>query len=127
MPILLFQPLLWVEFRLSRARNKKMNPKLLTQVYERARCLYSESEVEAALDKLADAIEIRLKDSNPVMLCVMNGGLIVTGKLATRLDFPLQIDYLHATRYRDQTTGSDLQWKVTPSLSLQNRPCFNSG
>jgi len=98
-----------------------MTPESIAQVYERARCLYSETEVEAALDKMADSISFSLKEFNPVMLCVMNGGLIVSGKLATRLDFPLQIDYLHATRYRDQTTGSELQWKVYPSLSLQNR------
>jgi hypoxanthine phosphoribosyltransferase len=51
----------------------------------------------------------------------MNGGLITTGKLATRLNFPLQLDYLHATRYRGETSGSDLRWQKRPSLDLKGR------
>ncbi len=98
-----------------------MTPEQLTQVRSRTRCLYSETEVEAALDNMAIAISGALKESNPIVLCVMNGGLIVSGKLAIRLDFPLQIDYLHATRYRENTEGSNLEWKAYPSLPLKNR------
>ncbi len=70
---------------------------------------------------MAGQISDRLRESNPILLCIMNGGVIVTGKLACRLDFPLQIDYLHATRYREQTSGSDLQWKAYPSQPLKGR------
>lgn len=90
-------------------------------VQARARCLYNESEVESALDRLAQEISAEFGDSDPVLLCVMNGGLIMTGKLATRLNFPLQIDYLHATRYRDRTHGSELEWKRHPQLNLSGR------
>jgi hypoxanthine phosphoribosyltransferase len=96
-------------------------PQNIEQVKSRAQCLYSESEVEQALDKMASAICAELERSNPILLCVMNGGLIVAGKLATRLPFALQIDYLHATRYRDETVGSDLQWRAYPTLSLKER------
>jgi len=78
-------------------------------------------EVESALDRMAGAISKQLADTNPILMCVMQGGLIVTGKLAARLPFVLQLDYLHATRYRDQTSGADLQWKSRPTLDLQNR------
>jgi len=90
-------------------------------VQARARCVYNESEVESALDRLAQEISADFGDSDPVLLCVMNGGLIMTGKLATRLNFPLQIDYLHATRYRDRTHGSELVWKRHPQLNLSGR------
>ena len=91
------------------------------RVSQNARCLFNEAEVEAALDQMAHAISTALGHSNPVVLCIMNGGLIVTGKLLPRLNFPLQLDYVHATRYRDKTTGSQLQWKAYNSLSLQGR------
>lgn len=98
-----------------------MTPSEVKQVQSRARCLYGEAEVEAALDKMAEQIVAKLHASNPILLCIMNGGLIVTGKLATRLNFPLQIDYLHATRYREKTSGQDLQWRNYPSQSLAGR------
>ena len=98
-----------------------MTPEQVKQVWARARCLYSEAEVEAALDRMADEITGRLAASNPILMCVMHGGLIVTGKLAARLPFVLQLDYLHATRYRDQTSGADLQWRSRPTLNLQDR------
>lgn len=98
-----------------------MTPSEVRQIQSRARCVYTQDEVEAALDRMAGQITAELQACNPILLCIMNGGLIVTGKLATRLDFPLQIDYLHATRYREQTSGSDLQWKTYPSQSLEGR------
>ncbi|MEQ8953825.1 MAG: hypoxanthine-guanine phosphoribosyltransferase [Gammaproteobacteria bacterium] len=93
----------------------------IREVRSRARCLYSEREVEAALDTMAEQVSTHLADKNPLLLCIMNGGLIVTGKLATRLDFPLQLDYLHATRYREKTRGAELQWQKHPNHSLAGR------
>jgi hypoxanthine phosphoribosyltransferase len=62
-----------------------------------------------------------LSQCNPLLLCVMNGGIILTGRLATRLKFPLQMDYIHATRYREALQGADLQWRVTPATSIADR------
>ena len=39
-------------------------------------------------------------------MCVMNGGLILTAELLLRLHFPLELGYVHATRYRDATRGA---------------------
>jgi hypoxanthine phosphoribosyltransferase len=98
-----------------------MTPEEIQAVADRADCLYSEDQVEAAIDKLADLISGQLGNKNPIILCVMNGGLILCGKLATRLNFPLQMDSVHASRYRGATSGSDLQWKSYPSLDLSER------
>lgn len=100
---------------------KAVTPEEITQVKHRARRLHGAEEVERALDKMAAEISLKIADANPIILCVMNGGLITTGKLATRLDFPLQLDYLHATRYRDKITGSVLHWAVYPQLALRAR------
>ncbi len=98
-----------------------MTPEEVLAVQGRAQCLYDLQQVEAAIDRLAQDISARLIDSNPVLLCIMNGGLILSGSLAVRLNFPLQIDYLHATRYRGATTGANLHWKAYPSLPLKGR------
>jgi hypoxanthine phosphoribosyltransferase len=51
----------------------------------------------------------------------MNGGIIPSGQLLPRLQFPLQLDYIHATRYRGGTRGHDLQWLKYPTQSLTGR------
>ncbi len=92
-----------------------------SEVRSRARCLYTNEQVQQALDRLAVDISDKLSASNPVIITVMNGGLIVAGHLLTRLDFPLHVDYLHASRYRGKTQGAELDWTVEPQHSLSGR------
>lgn len=96
-------------------------PSKIQAVYEKATCLYTAHEVEAALDRMAIKIHETLHDKNPVIVCVMVGGLVPLGNLLHRLDFPLEVDYVHATRYRGDLTGGDIQWKVKPSTNLAGR------
>lgn len=96
-------------------------PNKIKTVYEKSSCLYTSNEVAAALDRMAINIHDQLKDKNPVILCVMVGGLVPLGNLLLRLDFPLEVDYVHATRYRGEITGGDIHWKVKPSANLQGR------
>lgn len=93
----------------------------VNRVRKEAICLYPEDQVEQAIDRLAGEITDRYRDKNPLIMCVMNGGLILTGKLITKLDMPLQVDYLHATRYRGNTTGGNLHWLAKPQHSLMGR------
>ena len=93
----------------------------IRQVMAEADCLYNEAQIEAAIDKIAAAINSQLAESNPVVFCVMNGGLIFTGKLLPRLNFPLELSYLHASRYRNETSGGDLFWKAKPEISFIDR------
>ena len=84
-------------------------------------CLCDAKQLNIALDELANKISTDLKDTNPLVLCVMTGGIVPTGHLVTRLTFPMQIDYIHATRYRGETSGGELHWIQEPSISLQDR------
>jgi hypoxanthine phosphoribosyltransferase len=93
----------------------------MNQVMAEADCLVDEQQVSAAIDTMASAITDRLKDSNPLLFCVMNGGLITTGQLLPRLKFPVQAEYLHATRYRQETTGGILEWKLQPESDMKDR------
>lgn len=96
-------------------------PEKIKHVYEQSTCLFTTDEVEAALDRMALCIHERLHDKNPVLLCVMVGGLVPLGNLLPRLDFPLEVDYVHATRYAGAIKGGELHWKVKPSLNLHDR------
>ena len=96
-------------------------PEKIKAVYEKSTCLFTTEEVEVALDKMAASIHQKLQDKNPVILCVMIGGLVPMGNLLPRLDFPLEVDYVHATRYNGAISGGELLWKVKPSLDLHDR------
>src|SRR3990167_3746926 len=96
-------------------------PTKIKKIYENSELLYTANEVEAALDRMARSIEEQLRDKNPVILCVMIGGLIPMANLLLRLNFPLEVDYVHATRYGGTTEGGELTWKVKPSINLVGR------
>jgi hypoxanthine phosphoribosyltransferase len=96
-------------------------PSHIRDVYKRATCLYTRAEVESALDDMAQAIHERLSQSNPVLLAVMVGGLVPLGNLLPRLDFPLEVSYIHATRYRSGLQGAELSWQATSAVPLKDR------
>lgn len=91
------------------------------RVRQAAECLFDRAEVERAIDDIADAVRRDLDGRDPLVLCVMNGGLVLSGTLLPRLDFPLRVDYLHATRYRERTSGDVLHWRTEPAQSLADR------
>ena len=93
----------------------------IKEVYAKSTCVYTANEVEAALDRMAINMTQDLQDENPLFLCVMIGGMVPTGNLLPRLDFPLEVDYVHATRYQGKTRGGELTWLVKPRTSLEGR------
>lgn len=87
-----------------------------------ADCLATPAEVAAALDRMAVDITAALADTNPLVYTVMNGGLIFAGRLLSRLHFPLETSYLHASRYGQQLQGKSLlDWRVRPTQDLKGR------
>jgi hypoxanthine phosphoribosyltransferase len=70
---------------------------------------------------MAADITEKLGDKLPLVLCVLTGGIIPSGHILTHLKFPLELDYIHATRYAGETQGGELQWLVRPKTSLKNR------
>ena len=78
------------------------------QALKDADCLYNKDSVERAIAQMATDITAKLETTNPLILPVMVGGVVLAGKLLPLLSFPLQVDYIHATRYRSTTAGSGL-------------------
>lgn len=91
------------------------------RVYREAECLYDRTQVEEAITRMASDITAYLHGENPVVLCVMSGALIPAGILLTHLDFPLELDYVHATRYCGATSGGEMNWLARPRTPLLDR------
>jgi hypoxanthine phosphoribosyltransferase len=93
----------------------------IARLQEEADLVHSQQAVQVALESLAKDIETSLAGSNPLVLCLMIGGLTATGWLLPRLSFPLQLDYIHATRYRGDLRGHDLEWHARPMIPVCDR------
>lgn len=96
-------------------------PGRVTEAFERGELIYSRDQVLAAIDRLAVRLTVALAEENPLLLCVLNGGLPFTGALMQRLLFPLELSYVHVGRYGDQTQGGELSWHARPQPPLKGR------
>jgi hypoxanthine phosphoribosyltransferase len=93
----------------------------IASVTSSAEIIYSREEVENSITEMAEKISGTLSQSNPLVLCVMIGGIVATAKLIEKLTFPFELDYIHASRYRGETSGGDIHWIATPKISLSGR------
>lgn len=89
-------------------------------VLDRAECLYNAEAVDFAVDQLAVRMTLDLADMEPIVVCIMKGGLPLTAALLKRFSFPLELDYVHATRYRG-TRGGQIEFRVGPSRDVTDR------
>lgn len=92
----------------------------LEDILQRSECLITESRIAAAYDKLAATLNLHYSQINPIILVVLNGGLIPAGHLLTRLAFAHRMDYIHATRYKNNQGTQNLIWKAKADLDLAN-------
>lgn len=90
-------------------------------VHQRAECLFNAEAVSVAFDRLAAAITTELRNARPLVLGVLNGGVFPTVQLLERFDFLLELEFVHATRYRGNLCGGELEWRVRPQSSLRGR------
>jgi hypoxanthine phosphoribosyltransferase len=81
----------------------------------------STEQVEAAVRRVAGEIEAKLGGSYPLVLAVMGGAVVFAGQLLPMLRFPLDFDYIHASRYGAATRGSGIEWRVSPPTLAKGR------
>jgi hypoxanthine phosphoribosyltransferase len=91
------------------------------KILQEADLVCSEAEATAAVRRVAGEITAMLEEAHPLVLSVMGGAVIFTGQLLPLLNFPLDFDYLHVTRYGDTTTGGELSWIVSPRAEVEGR------
>lgn len=87
----------------------------------RAECLYSAEEVSAAIARLVLPLEQDVGGDNPLVLVVMRGGLFFAAHLLQQLNFPLELDYVDASRYGEAVAGQPLQWRRDVPACVQHR------
>lgn len=91
------------------------------RIFDEADLVVPEEAAATAVRRVAGEIAAAMRDAHPLVLSVMGGAVIFTGQLLPLLDFPLEFDYLHVTRYGDTTTGGELSWIVAPRAAIAGR------
>ena len=91
------------------------------QVLREADLVCSEQEVGRAVERVAAEVTAMLADANPLVLSVLGGAVVFTGRLLPLLHFPLELDYLHVTRYDGRTRGSEVRWRAGPRTDIRGR------
>lgn len=90
-----------------------------------AELIYDGVDVQAAVDKIAKQLNHRFDQDDsppfPLVLGVMGGAVVFSGQILTRLDFPLEFDYIHVTRYGSKDHGGKIDWKVEPRADVRGR------
>jgi hypoxanthine phosphoribosyltransferase len=83
--------------------------------------LFTRDQLDAEIARMGGEIDIALEGEVPVFLTVMHGALVFAGQLALAIRTDLEFDYVHATRYRGETSGADLHWLRRPEVPLRDR------
>ena len=83
--------------------------------------LCSADAVAQAVRRVGGEISAALAGSNPLVLSVMSGAIVFAGHLLPLLEFPLDVDYVHLTRYGDATVGGRIDWKMFPADKIAGR------
>ena len=90
-------------------------------ILESAELIYSAAAVDAAIQRVAAEIAASLRDQYPLVLSVMGGAVVFAGRILPLLNFPLDFDYIHASRYGAATSGGGVDWKVEPKGNVAGR------
>ena len=83
--------------------------------------LFDRAALESVIVDMGRDIDAALDGERAVFLTVMNGALIFAGHLALAIRTDVEFDYVHATRYRGATSGSELHWLREPAVDLTDR------
>ena len=91
------------------------------KILAEADLLISRADCDAATSRMAGEIKAQIGTEVPLVLAVMGGAVVFVGQLLPQLDFPLEFDYVHVSRYGDKLSGGKLNWTVEPKESVHGR------
>lgn len=83
--------------------------------------LLTEAEIQAKVKELGKIISEEYKDKNPLLVCILKGGVVFMADLMRAIDIPIEIDFMAVSSYGSETITSG-EVKILKDL---NRPVAN--
>ncbi len=94
----------------------EINPR---EILKSSALIADKQEVAAAVKFLGEIVNAHYGDREIILLIVMTGAVMPAAWLAAELKMPVQMDFVHATRYAGQTEGGEIEFRVPPRLNLE--------
>ncbi|KGI77452.1 hypoxanthine-guanine phosphoribosyltransferase [Oleiagrimonas soli] len=91
------------------------------QAVQASDVLFDRESLQRAVAEVGARVDVALDGERALFLTIMHGGLIFAGQLALSMRTDVEFDYVHATRYRGDTRGHELQWLRKPEAEMQGR------
>lgn len=78
--------------------------------------LFNQEQLNKRMDELAQQLDKKYKDQQPIVIPVMNGAMIFAADMVKRLDFKLTVDPIKASSY----AGTSSTGKVTVTQDIKS-------
>ncbi|SEF53233.1 hypoxanthine phosphoribosyltransferase [Nitrosospira multiformis ATCC 25196] len=91
------------------------------KILREAEQIFPAEVVVETVRRMAADITATLAHRYPLVLSIMGGAVVFTGQLLPLLQFPLNFDYLHVSRYAEKMHGGRIDWKASPGENVQDR------
>jgi len=90
----------------------------LKQLVSESTKIYSYQEIVDAIDDIAACCNKKFKNKHLSLMPIMKGALPFSGHMIPKLDFSLELDYIHASRYKNNIATENLEWFYKPNNQL---------
>ena len=91
------------------------------RLLQQADLLCPEEQVEREVGRMAVEITKALEGEFPIVLSVMGGAAVFTGRLLPLLKFPLEFGAIEVTRYNNDIEGREITWRLAPRDNVRGR------
>jgi hypoxanthine phosphoribosyltransferase len=98
-----------------------MTPAEARRMLQEADLLCPAERVDVEVARMAREITDQLGEAFPVVLSVMGGAAVFTGRLLPMLGFPLEFGAVEVTRYNNDIQGREISWRLPPKDIVRGR------
>jgi len=86
-----------------------------------AETLVSEEQLQAVVARLAEEITCEYRDKRPLIVGVLVGSFVFVADLVRQLDFPLEVAFVSASSYGEDTVASELVLELDLATEVVGR------
>lgn len=99
----------------------KLQRAQLNKVLDTASTVCNRRQVNRALNRLAAAINRDYKNTQPVLVVVMKGGMYTMIELAKRLKIEHRWEFIHFSRYQNNCHGGEFSSQYLPQFTIKDQ------